>query len=96
MLSFVFKKIKRLRAKGFTKHDINWLPVYDNWPSPKINLEKSSLELGLKLREYVVFESWQRIFIHRHEQIVDFTESNTLLHQINNIWCKSTKAGHMD
>lgn len=86
MLNFVFKKLKKLNSDGFTKYGKNWLLIYDNWPFPKTDLHLSSTKLSIMLQENMVFKSWQRIFIHSHEQLIDFTEANTALHKIKNIW----------
>lgn len=83
MTHFVEKKVASTQREGYTRHPRLWLLIYDNWPSPGLNLHNALPRLREQLTARSVWSTFERIFILDENLIVEIDASQEHLHCVN-------------
>ena len=86
MAHFTRRKAERFAQPGFTRLDINWLLVYDNWELPAVNQAKAA----------TIFQSWlvslkgsvpfDQIFVECRDNFWQFSLPHHQSHPLRDLW----------
>ena len=81
MLHFAAIKVQKAQKPGFTKHPLNWLLIYDNWPLPGVRHPAASSILAGKCAEASIFATFDRVFVLDSKLLCEVGET-VQLHEV--------------
>jgi hypothetical protein len=84
MAHFVNVKTKKLAQEGFNKYSENWLLIYDNWPVPKVDRDKSIKYLrNILMKKSSPFDF---VFILNDHFFCSISSSKSESYPLNDLW----------
>ncbi len=83
MMHFVEKKMASTQRDGYTSYPQLWLLIYDNWPTPSLNLHKALPFLREQLGTRPVWSTFERLFILHQDLFVEIDASREHLYCVN-------------
>ena len=86
MLFFIRKKVVSMKKPGYKTCDKNWLLIYDNWPSPALNLEKGIEYLLDKLHQSSLEMHFNKVYIVEMHNIIEVLNNSHNKLSMLNLW----------
>lgn len=80
MLHFANKKLGKASRPGFTKHDRNWLLIYDNWGLPAVDYWEAGCLLESAAKEAGILETFDTLFVLGSGRLCEIASPGVSLH----------------
>jgi hypothetical protein len=79
-------KTAKLNEESFGRYDQDWILIYENLYLPNLKKTVASSYLAIALDEYWSVNSFQKIFVEAGQFIIEFSQSETRVHRILDLW----------